>query len=429
MSWNRVLSWFMTVVLILPMLVACKDDGDPLLIQELRAISQDRALTKETRAHAKKLLSLQKAVQRSLRKNPSLRALPDNEEKLSLNEAKSLHTENQKEVVEVLDEQMKALKNLTDNIKELSKLKYTPGISPEVIAESETLALMNLLILKDLSQASARRTLMLMTKFDKSYFDQVEENKEIKEKLLADYNMSLAINSVSSNDLKIVLAQLSEMRAEGILPHTLADSITKLVDRLGGQEKAKRQEVSSLLKESITEKAQDTLAQAIQKYHGQIAGMSFLYNPALPDHPLIHVLVIVSNLSWGLVNTLVGLGFVITAAIVAPITMAAGATIRAFGYEPLFYEMRMPRLSIADSNMQIYADVCGLGIVQGKMSAGLFELDFCTWHSFASDHEAGHAKQSAILGPLYFPAAILSYVLNAGHGGFIEDWADAWATT
>ena len=65
-----------------------------------------------------------------------------------------------------------------------------------------------------------------------------------------------------------------------------------------------------------------------------------------------------------------GLGFVITAAMMAPVTHVAGAGVRALGDEPLFMEMRLPKLRIADSGMQIYADVCGLGFTPSKMSAG-----------------------------------------------------------
>ena len=76
--------------------------------------------------------------------------------------------------------------------------------------------------------------------------------------------------------------------------------------------------------------------------------------------------------------------------------------------------------------MQIYADVCGFPAIPSKMSMGIWELDFCAGYNFAAAHEGGHAKQSAILGPLYIPAALLSYAINGGHGGFIESWADDW---
>ncbi|MBY0515310.1 MAG: hypothetical protein K2P81_00270 [Bacteriovoracaceae bacterium] len=429
MSARRALSWLLLAALILPILASCKNDGDPLLTKELKSFSKSNDLTENTRKSAKDLLELQRNVQESLRSQPTLLALPSEGKVMSVAKSQSLHDNNQLETLQVLDSQTTSLNKLAENIKKLSKLKYSAGISREEIVENEALVLMNLLILRDLSQVTASKILFLMTKFDKPYFDELESNQEMKQRLLADYTTALAISAVSANDLKATLAQLQEMRSEGIVKPSVENMITKVVGHYGGAEKSKRAEVDEFLKQSITDKAQGTLSQAMKDYHDSLKGKTFLFDPALPDHPLVHVLVIVSNLSWGLVNTLVGLGFVITAAIVAPITMAAGATIRAFGYEPLFYEMRMPRLRIAENNMQIYADVCGLGYIPSKMSAGLFELDFCTGESFASDHEGGHAKQSALLGPLYFPAAILSYILNMGHGGFIEDWADEWAVS
>ena len=427
MLWQRLMSWKLILALLLPIVVSCQDNGDPLLTKELKSLSRDNKLSVEARGRALAILNLHANVLVSLRQDPRLKALPGEDSRISLAKAKALHAVNEAETIRVLDAQDKSLRQLADNVKSVSKVKFDRGLSRAQVAEHETLVVMNLLVLRDLSQVAARRILMLMTKFDKPYFDEIPENTVMKQRLLADYTAALAITAVSANDLRQTLSQLNEMRTAGLVGESLENALNKVVGQYGGAEKAKRAEVGQFLDESLTGKAQDSMSKAMRDYHQALQGKSFLFDPAQADHPLIHILVIVSNLSWGLVNTLVGLGFVITAAIVAPITMVAGATVRAFGYEPLFYEMRMPKLAIAESNMQIYADVCGLGIVPGKMSAGLFELDFCAGQSFASDHEAGHAKQSAILGPLYFPAAILSYILNMGHGGYIEDWADAWA--
>jgi hypothetical protein len=65
--------------------------------------------------------------------------------------------------------------------------------------------------------------------------------------------------------------------------------------------------------------------------------------------------------------------------------------------------------------------------VAGKMSLGLFELDNGSGPSFATGHEGAHAVQSAILGPLYIPAVLVTYALSGFDQGFMEDWADAWA--
>jgi hypothetical protein len=41
-------------------------------------------------------------------------------------------------------------------------------------------------------------------------------------------------------------------------------------------------------------------------------------------------------------------------------------------------------------------------------------------------HEAAHAKQVALIGPLQLPLLGLSYLSARGRGGPVEDWADAW---
>lgn len=428
MTFKKIISCFLSVVLILPILASCKREGEATVQKELEKFIRKDSLSSELRKDAEELLVLHKDAAKALRVMPRLKKLPQKDD-LPLDKAIKLHEVNSQTAMNIINQQKAIIKSLADNVKKLSRISYETQGGVQVISQSETLTLFNLLSLRDLSAALANNVLMIMAKFDRPYFDNVEGNADIKQYLLTSYVDALSIHAITANDLKTTLKHLREMKDEGVLNSDIEKTISKVVRQIGGSEKLTRQEINGFLKESITDKAQDALSKAVTDYQEKIKGKTFLFNPELQDHPLIHVLVIVSNLTWGLVNTLVGLGFVITAAILAPITQVAGATIRAFGYEPLFMEMRLPKLRIADNNMQIYADVCGLGIVPGKMSAGLFELDFCTWESFASSHEGGHAKQSAILGPLYFPAAILSYILVGGHGGFIEEWADAWATT
>lgn len=424
MKMKNILCWFMTIVFILPILASCKKEGDALIERELEKLEVSQELKDEARS----LLSLHKAVSKTMRKLPRLKKLPKGDS-LEHSKATRIHKTNRERTLSILNEQERALNLLVGKVKNLSRIGYETEGGVEIISQSETLTLFNLLSIREMAGNLANNTLLLMTKFDKEYFDQVDGNKEMKEFLLSTYIESLSILAITNRDLKSTLSHLREMKDAGLLDKDLDKTINKLVLKIGGSERTEKQQVNNFLKESITDKAQDALGKAVAEYHNSLKGKTFLYHPELRDHPMIHILVIVSNLTWGLVNTLVGLGFVITAAILAPITQAAGATIRAFGYEPLFMEMRLPRLRIADNHMQIYADVCGLGFTESKMSAGIFELDFCTWESFASDHEGGHAKQSALLGPLYFPAAILSYILVLGHGGYIEEWADAWATT
>ena len=427
---QKLISHILLAALIIPIVVSCKDNGnDPKLTKELKRLSRDSGLSEEGRGEAEIILSQMKEIQGVIGKNPRLRALPKDNDNISLERASKIHHENAEKTFAILDEQNILILAMAENVKRLSKIKYDNQLNIAKIAESETLLLMNLLVLRHISQSTARRILMLMTKFDKPYFDELPENPATKARLLSEYSTALAISTVTANDLRVTLKQLVDLKNDNLLSESLTLTIDRVVSGCGDHERFDRAKLNEFTKESLTEKAQTSLYTTITEYHELMKSKSLLYDPTNPDHPLVHVLVVVSNLSWGLINTMVGLGFVITAAIMAPVTQVAGAGVRAMGYEPLFMEMRMPNLRVSKSGMQIYADVCGLGYIPSKMSAGLFELDFCTGYSFASHHEAGHAKQSALLGPLYFPAAILSYILNMGHGGYIEDWANAWKTT
>ena len=107
----------------------------------------------------------------------------------------------------------------------------------------------------------------------------------------------------------------------------------------------------------------------------------------------------------------IGAGVVLTAAIISPFTR----------------HVDFPTIKVSASGQQIYVDVSGLTPVPGKMSLGIFELDNHSSYFFASGHEGGHAKQSALLGPLYLPVVVFSYIIQGHSASFMETWADNWA--
>ncbi len=218
------------------------------------------------------------------------------------------------------------------------------------------------------------------------------------------------------------------MKTSGLLSETEIKSIDMLI---GGNEKIFANKETKSLDEAIEEQFEgdekEQLIKLKKDFEAAFKGKSLLYGPNNPDHPLVHLLVITSNLTWGLVNSLVGLGFIAAGLILAPATRIINTISRMLTGYRIVYNVHWPAIKVAQNRMQLYVDSCGLGYIRSKMSMGLFELDFCTNHRFASMHEGGHAKQSALLGPLYLPAAILSYALVLGHGGFIEHWADVWA--
>lgn len=129
--------------------------------------------------------------------------------------------------------------------------------------------------------------------------------------------------------------------------------------------------------------------------------------PAKPSHygsnAGISLLTWLGNLTWGLVNTAIGF------------LTAIGYTI---GH--LFSHGRFPEIRFNGTQINVGPEEIG----GHCWSLGAFHIGTPAH----ADHEAGHAKQSALLGPLYLPAVFLSYA-GAGfqHGGYIETWADNWA--
>ncbi|HLW57999.1 MAG TPA: hypothetical protein VKY27_11460 [Bacteriovoracaceae bacterium] len=419
---KKLISNLLVISFLLPILTACKESGEISSID-----NQTKALTKsshpEIASLAKSSLTLQKELYKYNKKWPRLRALPQKDE---YSKAEELHSINKEIVSENLRKHMESLNKMVLQVTDISAFKYNNPDNLNAIVEAEILLLNSLFSIREIANASAIKFLNIMNKFDKEYFDEIPENQEFKKYLFEEYTKTLAISKIAAQDIEKTLISLKEMREGEILSDKQINYITSLVDERRNKEQKPQKEINEIANETLNDEGKDLLFKSIEDHHKEFETLTFLYDPAQNDHPAVHALVIIANLTWGLPNTLVGLGFVITAAILAPITQGMGAIVRLAGYEPYFMEMRFPRLKVAASKMQIYADVCGLNYIPSKMSAGLFELDFCTSYHFASGHEAGHAKQSALLGPLYFPAAILSYTLNMGHGGFIEHWADAW---
>lgn len=253
-------------------------------------------------------------------------------------------------------------------------------------------------------------------------FDQ-KTSQDFKKEVMAHYLSYIGLVEVIDRDGEKTIKNLSRMWEQSLLSEELVEHIDILLAAAGRNQKGGEVEK---LRQQMTKDQLDQWNELSRTFQSSFKYFSLLYDPNNPDHPLVHISVVLSNLSWGLVNTLVGAGFITTAAVMSPLTWIIRKTILAFGFQPLIFQVRFPELRVAKNKMQIYADVCGLQLISSKMSMGLFELDFCTSHSYASDHEGGHAKQSAILGPLYIPVALLSYALIGGHGGGLEHWADHW---
>ncbi len=293
----------------------------------------------------------------------------------------------------------------------------------EEAISSEVLTLFSLQYMKRVYEACSSVTFHYMNEFSVEEYDQSPSAIATREKLLKHFFGLVGMLKVIQNDSMTVVENIEDLMLTG----TADEAYIKLVDNLA----LKMLEHTSSLQEFSDEIVQNGISSELQDAYNKLQtqsdlnfkNKSILYNPANPDHAILHMLVILSNLTWGSIQSSIGLGIVLShAIIVTPISWILkpfmGSRIRL---------LRGPSISVANNNMQLYANVCGFPAIPSKMSMGIWELDFCTGKRFASGHEGGHAKQSALLGPLYLPAAILSYTLNLGHGGFIESWATNWA--
>lgn len=306
--------------------------------------------------------------------------------------------------------------------------------TPEEMAQNEVLALYSLTYMRNLSEGYVKRSLGFIEKISADNMKRFTENdEEFKLEVLQQHMAYIGMIKIIDQDAKKTLIKLKAMRDANILSPELSENISSLLNTGKEENSEKIQKFSEYKKEVLTDEQRAQFDKALTSFDVNFEKKSLLFDPSSPDHPLIHLFVIASNLSWGLINTMVGGAFIATKMLLVPVSRGVNLfmnfleVVTPYHFYMRMYEFDLPRIRIAASRMQIYADVCGLGIVPAKMSAGLFELDFCAGYNFASGHEAGHAKQSALLGPLYFPATILSYALVGGHGGFIEVWADIWS--
>ena len=164
---KKFLSQILIAALVLPIVVSCKDNGnDPQLTRELKRLSRDESLSPEGRGEAGIILSQMEEIQEVLTKNPHLKALPASGARVSPERAAKIHHENAEKTFALLDEQNQLIHAMAENVKRVSKIKYDHQMDVAKIAESETLLLMNLLVLRHITHSTSRRILMLMTKFD-----------------------------------------------------------------------------------------------------------------------------------------------------------------------------------------------------------------------------------------------------------------------
>lgn len=230
--------------------------------------------------------------------------------------------------------------------------------------------------------------------------------KEVTQVTFAQVGLSVILKQ----DLQKVAKALTALKKKAHLNAELSDLVGKTAKEFAQESAEKNQGVQKLEKQlNKSQKAQMAAMKAeIKKAFGN---KTLLYTPGANSNGLVNLFAWIGNLTWGVVNSALGLGIVIATMVVSPLTPYVD----------------FPTFAASQNGKQIYVDVTGMSPVAGKMSLGIFELDNGTNPSFATGHEGAHAVQSAILGPLYIPAVLVTYAISGFDQGFMENWADAWA--
>lgn len=161
----------------------------------------------------------------------------------------------------------------------------------------------------------------------------------------------------------------------------------------------------------LDKKTKSSFAGKLVDYFERLKQASFIYQPGKKVGAVTNTLTWIGNLTFGMINSIVGVGIIFATAVVSPFTSAVD----------------FPSFSISANGKQIYVNVSGMSPIAGKMSMGIFELSNHYSHGSYSDHEGGHAIQSAVLGPFYLPTVMVSYIIFGFDQGFIESWANEWA--
>lgn len=242
-------------------------------------------------------------------------------------------------------------------------------------------------------------------KFEKSKVIQ-EFKKEVMQVTFAQVGLSVILKQ----DLEKTAQALTALKAQTRLNADLVELVGKTAQDFAKELTANNKGVQKLERQ-LNETQKTAMAEMKAEVQKVFGNKTLLYTPGANSNALVNLFAWVGNLTWGLVNTLLGLGVVIAAMVVSPLTPYVD----------------FPTFALADNGKQIYVDVSGMSPVAGKMSLGIFELDNHAGKSFASGHEGAHAVQSAILGPLYIPAVLVTYAISGFDQGFMEDWAWAWS--
>jgi len=390
------------------------DSPFKVVLSELTADLEQRGTAQDQKRleRAQRIDAIKKAIVHKLNDRPKLSGQMSND----LNETHNFVQANQFQLEKWLKEVKSLQEEMISLVQELGKENFKMNKkgqlinSKEDIAKNQVLIYFTLQYLREFNKKQLQIILPLTLGSMKKDFDKDQAIVDFRTEVLDLHLTMVGAIQVADKDIETTLISLKSLNKQGAINKRISKVIKKSLKSIKKKEHKHRKGLFHTT-DILSEEEKANFEKLKADYNKKIAGMSFLFDPANPDSVISKILVTISNLTWGLVNSVIGAGVVLTAAIVSPFTRYVD----------------FPTIKLSASGQQLYVDVSGLTPVAGKMSLGIFELDNHSGYYFASGHEGGHAKQSALLGPLYLPVVVFSYIIQGHSGSFMETWADNWA--
>jgi len=326
-------------------------------------------------------------------------------------EAKKWIKDNQQAISEIVDRAKKTLDENLMTVGTLSKSAYEETSTRGLILKY-ALTYYRLISLKLEMKNAAEALLPLAFIVHSPSLNSDEETLGFRTDLETKILQFLGSSIVVDKDIERVKSILKDLGVEKNTSVEIKNILAKTNSDMISITKKLRSQYN--LKEASCGEECTQIKKDFEVINKQFESITFLYTPGQKYFVLTRLLTVVGNLTWGLCNTLIGAGVVLTTMIVSPFTDA----------------IDFPSFAIARNGMQFYVDVSGMSPIAGKMSLGLFELSNYAGLSFASDHEGGHGIQSAVLGPLYLPTIIADYIISGYSYSLMENlaWQASYAS-
>ena len=233
--------------------------------------------------------------------------------------------------------------------------------------------------------------------------------------LAAVYNKFIHLSEIEIHEIyleelftqKQYILEIIEPLEDEVLRQKVIDAITAYVLDV-------KQEIHNLSKEQILE-------------YILIAEEELSHLGLLKD-----IVIWIANLTWGLPNSVIGLGVVI---VLGGMKTAFAMRDPSIGFPQVEWSKNGKQFYVDLSNVSLgfnrtfsrFYDISFPDFAASEISLGIWHIDLRGFGGGASFHEGGHAIQSALIGPFYLPLVLGSYAVQGPSKSFMEDWANELA--